>query len=60
MVLVNETENLRNIRIEVYSRIYGEREPVAELIPHMLVAFLAADRGFAKARESLAERPDEN
>jgi len=45
---------------EIYSRTYGEREPVAELIPHMLTAFLAGDRGFAKARESLGEHRDEN
>jgi len=40
---------------EIYSRTYGEREPLAELIPHMLTAFLASDRGFAKAREALGE-----
>lgn len=36
---------------ELYREIYGEVEPVAELIPYMLESFLAADRGFAKARK---------
>jgi hypothetical protein len=40
---------------EIYNRTYGEREPVTELVPHMLTAFLASDRGFAKARETLGE-----
>ena len=38
---------------EVYRDTYGEAEPVAELIPQMLAAFLASDRGFAKARKAL-------
>lgn len=35
----------------VYNETYGQSEPIAELIPHMLAAFLASDRGFSKARE---------
>lgn len=35
----------------VYSETYGQSEPIAELVPHMLAAFLASDRGFTKARE---------
>jgi len=35
---------------EVYRETYGEAEPVATLIPYMLESFLAADRGFTKAR----------
>ena len=38
----------------VYRETYGEAEPVAELIPEMLAAFLASDRGFAKARKAPA------
>ncbi|WP_068084103.1 DUF2274 domain-containing protein [Novosphingobium rosa] len=34
----------------IYNRAYGEEEPLVELVPHMLAAFLASDRGFAKAR----------
>lgn len=38
---------------EVYRDTYGEAEPVSELVPQMLAAFLASDRGFAKARKTL-------
>ncbi|KRA84035.1 DUF2274 domain-containing protein [Altererythrobacter sp. Root672] len=38
---------------EVYRDTYGEAEPVSELIPQMLAAFVASDRGFAKARKNL-------
>lgn len=33
-----------------YAEVYGVEEPVVELVPAMLAAFLDADRGFAKAR----------
>lgn len=36
----------------IYNDAYGQTEPIAELVPHMLAAFLAGDRGFAKARGS--------
>ncbi|MEG8048994.1 DUF2274 domain-containing protein [Sphingomonas aurantiaca] len=39
----------------IYQQTYGEEQSVADLIPHMLAAFLTSDRGFAKAREGLAE-----
>jgi hypothetical protein len=35
-----------------YEAAYGEAEPVAELIPAMLAAFLQSDRGFARSRRS--------
>jgi hypothetical protein len=38
----------------VYNDAYGQSEPLADLVPHMLAAFLASDREFAKARERLA------
>lgn len=37
----------------IYNEAYGQSEPLAELIPHMLAAFLASDRHFMKAREAL-------
>ncbi|OQW43585.1 MAG: transposase [Proteobacteria bacterium SG_bin5] len=37
----------------LYNRTYAQSEPITELIPHMLSAFLASDRAFAKARETL-------
>lgn len=39
-----------------YAEAYGSEEPITELIPHMLAAFLAADRGFAKTREKSGQR----
>ena len=33
-----------------YKAAYGDEQPVAELIPHMLEAFLASDRGFIRSR----------
>lgn len=35
---------------KIYAATYGVEEPVAELIPAMLAAFLDGDRSFAKAR----------
>ncbi|MES2450735.1 MAG: DUF2274 domain-containing protein [Pseudomonadota bacterium] len=40
----------------IYQQAYGEEQTIADLVPHMLAAFLASDRAFAKARERLAER----
>jgi hypothetical protein len=33
-----------------YAQIYGVEEPVVELIPAMLAAFLESDRAFARRR----------
>lgn len=35
-----------------YAQAYGREEPVAELIPAMLAAFLESDRGFLRDRDS--------
>lgn len=35
---------------EAYRAAYGQDEPVAELIPAMLAAFLDSDRAFARGR----------
>jgi hypothetical protein len=35
----------------LYRSTYGIEEPVSELIPHMLDAFLGSDREFSKARK---------
>jgi len=41
---------------ECYRELYDQAETIQTLIPYMLEAFLAGDRGFAKARkESLSE-----
>jgi hypothetical protein len=34
----------------LYNQTYGRDEPVAELIPAMLAAFLESDKGFARSR----------
>ncbi|WEK43298.1 MAG: DUF2274 domain-containing protein [Candidatus Sphingomonas colombiensis] len=34
----------------LYKETYQQEEPVVELVPAMLRAFLESDRGFAKAR----------
>jgi len=40
----------------VYAAAYGRDEPVAELIPAMLEAFLASDREFQKSQKTMAGR----
>jgi len=34
----------------LYSEVYGQAEPVAELIPAMLASFLETDREFGRRR----------
>jgi hypothetical protein len=34
-----------------YRGAYGEEEPIEELVPFILTAFLESDRGFVKARK---------
>lgn len=36
----------------LYAKTYGRDEPVAELIPAMLAAFLESDRTFSRSRAS--------
>ena len=40
----------------LYAKTYGKDEPVAELIPAMLVAFLDSDREFAKQRPVMSRQ----
>ena len=35
-----------------YAQAYGSEEPIAELVPAMLAAFLESDRGFVRMREA--------
>lgn len=39
----------------IYNEQYQADEALSELVPHMLAAFLAGDRGFNKAREALSK-----
>lgn len=34
----------------LYATVYGREEPVTELIPAMLAAFLESDRAFSRSR----------
>jgi hypothetical protein len=36
----------------LYAQTYGRDEPVAELIPAMLAAFLESDRAFVRERDA--------
>ena len=40
----------------IYAQTYGKTEPVADLVPSMIAAFLESDRGFLKARMGLSEK----
>lgn len=40
----------------LYAQAYGGEEPVVELIPAMLAAFLESDRNFVRAREAIQRR----
>ena len=42
----------------IYAETYGREEPVGELVPAILSAFLDSDRAFAKARERLGVRTE--
>lgn len=45
-----------NAYADAYEAAYGRREAVPDLIPFMLVKFLASDRGFARMRSSQSRR----
>ncbi|NKJ44834.1 DUF2274 domain-containing protein [Novosphingobium sp. SG720] len=40
----------------IYQQAYGDEQAIADLVPHMIAAFLASDRSFAKARDGLERR----
>ncbi len=49
------TPDLQNALREyaaLYAEAYGTEEPIVELIPAMLAAFLESDRNFVRAREA--------
>jgi hypothetical protein len=51
---INVTPDLHRALLDygvVYKATYGDDQPITELIPHMLVAFLASDRGFIRSRD---------
>lgn len=44
----------------LHAQTYGERVDAAALVPHMLEAFMARDRGFRKMGEKLNVLPSPN
>jgi hypothetical protein len=52
ITITPDLQNALKAYAAIYAEAYGSDEPVAELIPAMLMAFLESDRGFAKARSS--------
>lgn len=38
----------------IYAQTYGSEEPISELVPAMLTAFLDSDRSFIRARDAAA------
>lgn len=49
--LTRPLEKLLADYASAYEAEYGQAEAVADLIPHMLTAFLQEDRGFARSRK---------
>lgn len=41
----------------LHAQTYGERVEASVLVPHMLEAFMAGDRGFLRARKHNIEKP---
>ena len=50
-----ELKSALNDYAELYRCAYGQKEPVADLIPFMLEAFMNADQGFRRSRKQLQE-----
>lgn len=50
--LAPELSDALNEYALAYQEVYGVSEPVAELIPAMLAAFIDTDRAFIRARRS--------
>jgi len=53
IIVMPDLHRALNDYAAIYNEAYGQSEPLAELVPHMLASFLASDREFAKARERL-------
>lgn len=45
-----KTESVKLAYAAMHAQTYGEAVDAATLIPHMLEAFIAGDRGFRRAR----------
>ena len=52
ITITPDLQNTLKSYAAMYAQAYGSDEPLTELIPAMLIAFLESDRNFAKARSS--------
>lgn len=55
IVITPDLHQALNNYAALYDQAYGREEPVSELIPAMLTAFLESDRAFIRSR-SAAQR----
>ncbi|WP_313039823.1 DUF2274 domain-containing protein [Sphingobium yanoikuyae] len=53
ITITPDLQSALNDYAAIYAQAYGREEPVTELIPAMLTAFLESDRSFARAREDV-------
>lgn len=51
MTITPDLHNALQKYAALYAESYGNEEPVVELIPAMLAAFLESDRNFVRSRE---------
>ncbi len=52
IIVTPDLHNLLNDYAAAYLAQYGASEKVADLIPHMLQAYLDSDKAFVRARQS--------
>jgi hypothetical protein len=46
--------------VTIYAQTYGKSDPLTDLIPHMLEAFLESDVAFKKARRDLQSQTEKS
>ena len=56
VVLSAELKSMLDRYAALHAQTYGERVDAAALVPHMLEAFMARDRGFRSARKQSVEK----
>ncbi len=57
-LIINITPELDQMLADyaaIYAQTYGKTESVVDLVPGMIAGFLESDRGFLRARVSLAQ-----
>jgi len=52
ITITPDLQSALRVYAALYAQAYGAEEPVVELIPAMLAAFLESDRNFVRAREA--------